>query len=433
MRCLSFFRAHSIITLRIKRMPSQFLPKKKSYVCRHNGRRLQIGGTVTMTIKRTLILSLTVCCTACGIFEHDGQGGFQLPVPESSTGAEPKIFDLGNQQMLDELTGLLGEKRAVFVGEVHDRLEHHQNQLRIIQSLYARYPDLAIGVEYFQQPFQPYLDDYIAGRIDEKEMLIKTEYFKRWQLDYRMLQPIFKFAREKHIPVLALNISDEIHNKVFKGGMKSLSPQERSSTPDDIEPASEHYLQRLKTIFDSHPPSNDFGTFVEGVLLWDSSMADITARYLKAHPQSHMVVLAGMVHIMYGDGIPERVNHRLGGNPSALLINSSDFGKYPGIADYLLATAGNKELPKAGLLGVSILDGEDSVYVSEFPSSSAAQAAGIKVGDHILALDGMKVANMTELKATMFDKLPGDRVQVTVRRNNVMGSKQELQFEVMLR
>lgn len=388
---------------------------------------------VTMTLKRTLILALAACCAACGLFEHDGQGGFQLPVPESSTSSEPKIFDLGNQQMLDELTAQLGKKRTIFVGEVHDRLEHHQNQLRIIQSLYASNPDLAIGVEYFQQPFQPYLDDYIAGRIDEREMLIKTEYFKRWQLDYRLLQPIFQFAREKHIPVLALNVSDEIHNKVFKGGMKSLSAQERSQTPDDIEPASVRYRQRLKTIFDSHPQSNDFGTFVEGVLLWDEAMADTAARYLNDHPQSRMVVLAGMVHIMYGDGIPERVNHRLGGNQSALLINGSDFGRYPGIADYLLVTEGHKELPKAGILGVSILDGADSVYVSKFASSSAAQEAGIEVGDHILAFNGVKVANLTELKAMMFDKQPGDRVQVAVRRNNAMDSKKELQFEVVLR
>lgn len=386
-----------------------------------------------MALKRTLILALAACCAACGLFEHDGQGGFQLPVPESSTGTEPEIFDLGNQQMLDELTGRLGEKRAVFIGEVHDRLEHHQNQLRIIQGLYARNPDLAIGVEYFQQPFQPYLDDYIAGRIDEREMLIKTEYFKRWQVDYRVLQPIFQFARKKHIPVLALNVSDEIHSKVFKGGMKSLSPQELSQTPGEIEPASVRYRQRLKTIFDSHPQSNNFGTFVEGVLLWDSSMADTAARYLNDHPQSRMVVLAGLVHIMYGDGIPERVNHRLGGNQSVVLLNGSDFGGYRGIADYVLATGGHEELPKAGKLGVSILDGADSVYVSEFTSGSAAQAAGIQVGDHILALNGVKVANMTELKAMMFDKQAGDRVQVAVRRGNAMGSMKELKFEVTLR
>lgn len=388
---------------------------------------------VTMTLKHIVILALAVTCAACGFLEHDGRADFQQSASESSTGLQPKLIDPGKQPMLAELTEQLGEKRAIFIGEVHDRLEHHQNQLRVIQGMYARNPNLAIGVEYFQQPFQPYLDDYIAGRIDEKEMLVKTEYFKRWQLDYRLLQPIFQFAREKHIPVLALNVPDEIHNKVFKDGMKSLSPEERAQTPDVIEPASDNYLYRLKTIFDSHPQGTDFKKFVEGVLLWDSSMADTAARYLKSHPQSSMVVLAGMAHIMYGDGIPERLNHRLGGNQSALLLNGNDFGNYFGIADYLLETDGNIELPKAGKLGVSIMDAANNVYISDFASGSAAQAAGIDVGDHILALNGVKVANVTELKAQMFDKLPGERVQVEVQRHLAMGLKNELQFEVTLR
>ena len=375
------------------------------------------------------MLALVMCFTACGMFEPEDQSSFQLPVSKSITGTEAKVFDLRKPQILNDLTAQAGAKRAIFIGEVHDRLEHHQNQLRIIQSLYARDPNLAIGVEYLQQPFQQYLDDYIAGRIDEREMLIKTEYFKRWKIDFRLLQPIFEFAREKHIPVLALNIADEIHNKVFKGGMKSLSPQERAQTPDNIEPANKHYRQRLQAIFDSHPQGDNFENFVDGVVLWDSAMADTTSRYLNAHPTSRIVVLAGLVHVMYGDGIPERVNHRLGSNPSAIMLNGSDFSGYPGIADYLLATEGNTELPKTGKLGIVIVDGAASVIVNEFTAGSAAQAANVKIGDHILALDGMKVANMTELKAIMFDKQPGDKVQVTVERP----SQQELKFDVTLR
>ena len=386
-----------------------------------------------MTLKRTLILALVLCCTACGFFEYGDQASFRLPVPDSNAGAPPKIVDVRNQHALDELTADIGKKRAIFIGEIHDRLEHHQNQLRVIKSLYAQNPDLAIGVEYFQQPFQSYLNDYIAGRIDEQQMLIKTEYFKRWQLDYRMLQPIFEFAREKHIPVIALNIADEIHNKVFRSGMKSLTPEELAKTPADIKPASKHYLQRLKAIFDSHPRGDDFETFVEGVLLWDSSMADTAARYLNAHPQSRMVILAGMVHVMYGDGIPERVNLRLGSDQSVVLINGSDFGRYAGIADYQLMTVGNMELPKAGKLGVAILSGADSVYVTAFTPGSAARDAGIKIGDHILALNDKKVAGMAELKAMMFDKKPGDQIRVEVLRSDALGTKKELQFEMVLR
>jgi len=386
----------------------------------------------TLKLHLTVILALAACCASCGSYGHD-HAGLQLSASRSDPGRKPGTVDLDDQQQLDKAIGLLADKRVIFVGEVHDRLEHHQNQLRIIQSMYARYPDLVIGVEYFQQPFQHYLDDYIAGRIDEREMLIKTEYFKRWQVDYRLIQPIFAFAREKHIPVLALNVSDEIHNKVFRGGMKSLDPLELAQTPEDIQPANEHYLQRLNAIFNSHPPSNDFATFVEGVLLWDESMADTAARYLKAHPRSRMVVLAGVAHVMYGDGIPERLNRRLGSNQSAVMLNGNDFGNYPGVADYQLVTDGGKVLPKAGKLGVSIIDGSGGVRISEFTPGSAAQAAGMAVGDRIVALNGVKVANILELKSMMFDKRPGQRMQVMVQRDRATGSGGDSQFEVVLR
>lgn len=390
-----------------------------------------------MKSRVAMIFALTACLASCGSYAH-GHRDSEDPGPGAVSNTDPKIIDTGNPRQLGELVGQLAQNRALFIGEVHDRLEHHRNQLNIIKSVYARYPDLAIGVEYFQKPFQPYLDDYIAGRITERQMLVRTEYFKRWQLDFRLLQPIFRFARENHIPIVALNVPDEIHNKVFLGGMKSLSPEELAQTPDDMEPASESYLKRLKAIFDSHPTSNDFGTFVEGVLLWDESMADTAARYLKAHPGSRMVILAGMVHIMYGDGIPERLDRRLGSDRSVVAINGNDFGDYPGIADYQLITREGVDLPKSGKLGVSITDslGTDSTHgvrISDFSSGSPAQAAGLAAGDMIVALNGEKVSDILDLKSMMFDKQPGERVQVLVQRAGTGHSEKELRFEVVLR
>ncbi len=167
-------------------------------------------------------------------------------------------------------------------------------------------------------------------------------------------------------------------------------------------------------------------------------MADTAARYLKAHPESRMVILAGMVHVMYGDGIPGRLDRRLGSDQSVVAINGNDFGDYPGIADFQLATRGGVELPKAGKLGVSITDSSGAVgargaHISDFSSGSAAQAAGIAAGDVIVALNGETVANTLDLKSMMFDKRPGERVQVLVQRAGSMHSEKELRFEVVLR
>lgn len=386
---------------------------------------------ISTNFRLIIVLTVAACCAACSSSE-DAHAGFQLPVPSSSKGAEPLTFELSNPQQLAELTTLLSDKRALFVGEIHDRLQHHQNQLRIIQSLYARHPDLAIGMEYFQQPFQAYLDDYIAGKIDEKRMLVKTEYYKRWQMDYRMLQPILEFARKNHIPLLALNIAEDIHSKVFNGGLKSLSPEERAQIPYDLHPAGYDYRQRLQAIFNSHPQSDNFENFVEGQLLWDEAMADTAANYLKGHPKSRIVILAGLGHMMYGDGIPKRVNLRLGNEQSVVMINGNDFGQFPGIADFLLATSDTQELPKAGKLGVSITDSTDGVMIDGFVPNSPAQAGGIQTGDHIVTLDDVKVSNFIEMKAYMFDRQPGQHTRVGVKRTGNSGAAEELQFDVEL-
>ena len=343
------------------------------------------------------------------------------------------MLDLSDPRQINELTGKLTEKRALFVGEIHDMQEHHQNQLRLIQNLYERNPDIAIGVEYFQQPYQSHLNDYIAGYIDEREMLVRTEYFKRWNIDYRMLQPILRFAREKHIPVLALNISEEIHHKVFSGGLKSLSPEDREHIPDDIQPISQDYKNRLRTIFNVHPEGTTFDIFVEGQQLWDESMAEVAANYLKEHPQTKLVVLAGLGHMMYGDGIPKTLDRRLGGNFSTVAINGKQLAKYPGIADFILASSGGTALPDAGKLGISVDDSSKDVVITQLGSNGAAKDTGIKIGDRILALDGIRITNFPEIKAIMFDKRPGDVVRVTLTREQLLAEKQELQFDVTLR
>jgi uncharacterized iron-regulated protein len=91
------------------------------------------------------------------------------------TNQVPAFVDAEKQGSLERLLEALDSKRAIFVGETHDRYDHHLNQLTVIRGLHERGLDLAVGMEFFQEPFQPDLDDYVAGRIDEKTLLKETE------------------------------------------------------------------------------------------------------------------------------------------------------------------------------------------------------------------------------------------------------------------
>src|ERR1700690_3614133 len=147
------------------------------------------------------------------------------PVQQASTCCT--ALDLHALTTLDTLMPKLLDKQVVFVGETHDEYAHHIAQLEIIRRLHGAHPDLVIAMEQFRQPSQPDLDDYVADRIDEKTLLQRTRFFQTSNFDYRLFRPVLRYARDEHIPIVALNIPDEISHKVAQGGFAALAGDER--------------------------------------------------------------------------------------------------------------------------------------------------------------------------------------------------------------
>ena len=354
--------------------------------------------------------------------------------PEASPEApEPtRVLDLKTLSGVEAIIPKLAQKRVVFVGEIHDRPEQHDNQLEIIRRLYALDHNLAIGMEYFQQPFQRYLDEFVAGTLDEAGMLKKTEYFSRWRVDYRLLRPMMQFARQNHIPLVALNIEREVHHKYVESGMDSLTPEEKARIPKEIDRSDTEYTERLKRVFSKHPDQGiDVDRMVEGQLLWDETMAKSAAKYLKEHPQQRMVVLVGAGHVAYRSGIPKRLNRRLP-METAVVLTGTEFGIDPDLADYLLLSE-SSSLPASGKIGVVLNDSKQGVQIVQLSESSPAAVAGITLDDHIVAMDGHGVVDMADVMIALLDKKPGDQVLITVNRSSWFSGDKQLQFKVTLK
>lgn len=352
----------------------------------------------------------------------------------AGTGWRPPSVVSGTGDLdFEALAARLAQKRVVMIGEVHDRYDHHLNQLELICRLHRRHPDLAIGLEFFQQPFQDPLDAYLERHIDTREMLIKTEYYNRWQFDYRLYAPILEFAREQGIPVVALNAPQEISSKVAREGISALSDAERAQLPAQLDHNNlPGYRKRLRAVFEQHPEIQhmSFDKFVEAQLLWDETMAERAARYLKAHPQRFLVVLAGDGHVIRS-GIPARFARISGVEPVTVLQGQSK-EIAPEDGDYLLLSE-PVELPPSGKLGVMLDTRDDRVVVSDFSQDSPAKDAGILKQDQIVKLDGEFIASFADLKLTLMDKRPGDSVSVTVERAGSGQMTREASFSVTLR
>ena len=216
----------------------------------------------------------------------------------------------------------LERDNVIYLGENHDRIEHHQQELEIITQLYQHQadsqPKLAIALEMFQRPFQPVLNRYLAGDIDEDRLKEQTEYETRWGFDWEFYAPILRFAKANQIPLIALNTPAEITFKVAESGLNSLQGADFRYIPflTEIDLDNQIYRQRLEQIYQQHV-ENDLGSsqdadnFFAAQVLWDETMAEAIADYYQNHPQSQIAVLVGKAHVMYDYAIPDRVARRV--------------------------------------------------------------------------------------------------------------------------
>ena len=235
-----------------------------------------------------------------------------------------------NQEILQQLV----KAKVVYLGETHDSAEDHQAQLKIIREMQRQNRKIAIAMEMFQRPFQSAIDNYLAGKLTEQQLVEQTEYDRRWRFPWESYAPILRFAKENQLPVLALNTPSEVTRKVASQGLESLTADEKKHIPpiSEIRTDNAEYRQLLLEVFQQHQKagqgnSTAFERFLQAQVLWDETMAEKIAEFVKANPDYQVVVLVGKGHIIYGYGIPSRVERRLGvGNVKvrSVLFNSSE-------------------------------------------------------------------------------------------------------------
>jgi uncharacterized iron-regulated protein len=333
-----------------------------------------------------------------------------------------------------EVFARVSGKRIVYVGEYHDRVSNHAVQLEVTRYLHRKNKKIAIGMEMFQRPFQKVLDDYIAGTIDEKAMLKGTEYYKRWGFDYNLYRPILTFAREEKIPLIALNIRSEITDKVSKGGIDSLSEEEKREIPPQMDFSDEDYERRLREVFRGHKGSkaNNFDFFYQAQILWDESMSQSLDYFLKGRPDfqtdGQLVVIAGSGHLFFGSGIPRRTFRR-NGLDYAIILNDTEIEK--DIADYLIFPESMEGVTTPKIMAM-LSDNQGKPTITNFPEGSISEKAGLKEGDVILSIDAVPVKTVDDIRIELLFKKRGDLLKVKILRKRFLLGDTEKEFDFVL-
>jgi uncharacterized iron-regulated protein len=190
---------------------------------------------ISSPLHLTAALSLFVL-TACSPFGKQRMGDPQNPYPLQTP---PKIGDIvhlptGILVSQAWMFAIAGDARIVYLGETHDNPASHRLQVQVLEALAERHPGRqALGMEMFSRAQQPVLDRWVAGLLDEKAFLKESRWFENWSIDFGYYRDLLNFARERHIPVIALNAE------------KNLVAAVRSKTPDQLSAGEQARLPQL--------------------------------------------------------------------------------------------------------------------------------------------------------------------------------------------
>ncbi len=230
---------------------------------------------------------------------------------------------------------------TIFIGEVHDQQKHHDMALEVIRALQAKKLPLAIGLEMFQSDSQQMLDDWSAGKMSEDNF--KLVYSRNWSYDWSLYQDILIFARDNHIPLVALNIPKQIVTMVARQGFASLSAEDKKNLPPEVTcelntPYTELMNKFFSPQFKHVAKGKNFTFFCEAQALRNNGMAWNMSRFLQKNPGRKIVTIAGFWHAVKS-GAPAQLAQYSKQTTRVILPEMAEFGPQnatAGEADYLV-------------------------------------------------------------------------------------------------
>lgn len=255
---------------------------------------------------------------------------------------EMRNTETGQISTMDDIVQAAKGHRFVFIGESHDQATHHQFQADVISALAKSGRDVMVGFEMFTRPVQANLNAWPLGWQTEDQFIVESDWKKQWGFDFALYRPIFEATKAHRLPMVALNVPRDWVRKISRGGPDALAPEEQAQVPK-IDPTNENHKKVFEALMGGHPMTGVQGHNIYcAQVLWDTAMADSALKYWDRMPRTRnsvMVIVAGIGHTMYGQGINYQIKKRTGESGLNLAaINAKEPATISrGLADFVAA------------------------------------------------------------------------------------------------
>jgi len=126
----------------------------------------------------------------------------------------------GKKASYKQMKALALENQLVFFGEFHDNPIAHWLEYELLLDLYAKHQsNLVLSFEMFEQDQQGILNDYLSGKLSDKQFKDSCRLWPNYETDYK---PLLDFAKEKQLKAIAANIQRKYASLLFKKGRAAL-------------------------------------------------------------------------------------------------------------------------------------------------------------------------------------------------------------------
>jgi uncharacterized iron-regulated protein len=339
------------------------------------------------------------------------------------------IVDTADGQSIDadQAAARLDGVSLLLVGETHDSREAHRVQQGILGALVERGRHVRIGLEMLQADRQAVVDRWSSGELTDAAFVDEVGWYDHWGVSWRYYRDILRLARDRHLPVVGLNVPREIISAVRAKGFDALSKDQASRLPTDIEATDAEHLALFKAYMGGggahgSMDANAWAGLQRAQATWDAVMARNAVAALGDSPdlQTIVVVLAGSGHVAYGLGIERQARRSFRGRIATLVPVAMPLGSTTTVS----ASLGNfvwgvveEPAPLYPALGASLRRGNEGTTVSFVEPGSPAAASGLTAGDALLEIDGQKVSTPGTVGRVIGEKDWGDGVDALVRRD----------------
>ena len=332
-----------------------------------------------------------------------------------------------------ELVQRLEGTSILFIGEEHTNIEFHRVQASVIRALHDSGRQVLIALEMFPYTQQRELDRWTRGQYDEAEFLTTADWYRYWGYHWDYYADIFRFARDNRIRMFGVNAPRNVIKAVRTQGFDDLSEEDLEHIPTTVDVDSPEHRRVYLAYFDegdslhTELPPEQLEGMVRAQATWDAVMGWNLLQALRRNggPNAIVVVLIGAGHAVYGLGSQRQIEPRFDGGIAALVpvpVADEDGAPISSVqasyADFVWGVPATSHTVYP-MLGVSLAGalGRAPNYIIQVEENSPAAAAGLQVGDQLLALGGVPISDPASLRWSMGDRRWGDSVEVELRRD----------------